>query len=327
VLVATALVLVEFWPVPWPQETLRPVPAFYRSIANDPGTYGVFDLPIRPLRPLEYPSLYSTYSSLYQVDQMTHRKPIASGYIDRAFLVHPVFPYLVSDAVDDAQEPTELLVNGKPTDLYANAQYTLARNGYRYVVFHKPEENHGPDSWGYEPGAWGETAAKRFLQGAFGDQRPLVDDGLVTVYEVDPSLDPKNLKVSIALRDSPEQVALELATGKHWAILPASFKVSSPSDQPARLEITPETIYDPTSNTSPADATVRLKPENGPPVPGLLRAGQTTVFPLQLTAGTQVVMLRLAPSPIDGSRLPNGTRFSIQSINLVTPGRSAWVTQ
>jgi hypothetical protein len=324
VLGATALVLVEFWTVPWPQETLRPVPAFYRSIANDPGTYGVFDLPIRPLRPLEYPSLYDTYSSLYQVDQMTHRKAIASGYIDRAFLIHPVFPYLVSDSVDDAQESTDLLVDGKPTNRYANSQYMLARKGYRYVVFHKPEvNNHRPDSWGYEPGAWGETAARAFLKGAFREQRPLVDDEQVTVYEVDPSLDPKNLEASIALRESSEQAALELQTGKHWAILPASFKIASPSDQPARLEITPDAIYDPTSNTSPADATVRLKPENGPPVPGLLRAGQSTVFPLQLSAGTQVVMLRLAPSPTDGSRLPNGTRFSIRSINLVTQGASA----
>src|SRR5262249_34687704 len=153
----------------------------------------------------------------------------------------------------------------------------------RYVVFHKPEvDNHGPDSWGYEPGAWGETAPRGFLKGAFGDHRPLVDDELVTVYEVDPSLDPKNLETSIALRESSEQAALELRIGKHWAILPASFKIASPSNQPARLEITPETIYDPTSNTSPADATVRLKPENSPPVPGLLRPGQTTVFPLQL---------------------------------------------
>src|SRR5262249_36276896 len=208
----------------------------------------------------------------------------------------------VSDSVDDAAESTDLLVDGKPTDRYANAQYTLARKGYRYVVFHKPEVgNHGPGSWGYEPGSWGETAAKSFLKGTFGDQRPLVDDEMVTVYEVDPSLDPRNLKGSITLRDSAEQAGLELGTGKHWAILPASFKVASPSDQPARLEITPEAIYDPTSNTSPADAAVRLKPETGPPVPGLLRAGQTTVFPLQLTAGTQVVMLRLAPSPTDGS--------------------------
>jgi hypothetical protein len=57
----------------------------------------------------------------------------------------------------------------------------------------------------------------------------------VTVYEVDPSLDPKNLDASITLRESREQAALELQTGKHWAILPASFKASIPKKERKRV--------------------------------------------------------------------------------------------
>src|SRR5262249_40156550 len=45
--VATARALIEAWPAPSPQETLRPVPQFYEQIAGDPEQYGVFDLPLK----------------------------------------------------------------------------------------------------------------------------------------------------------------------------------------------------------------------------------------------------------------------------------------
>src|SRR5262249_42256802 len=309
-LVATLLVLVEFWPVPWPQETLRRVPAFYRQIANDPETYGVFDLPIRPLRPIDYRSSHVVDSSHYQVEQMTHHKGIASGYIDRAVLRHPVFAPLGADSSDDGPEQNDLRIDGKPASRYANAQYELARNGYRYVVFHKPQ----PEYDDYVPGSWGEATAREFLRSVFRDQRPLVDDELVTVYRVDPSLDLARRSPSILPRVSDEQAVTDLQPGKHWAFSPAGFQIVSPSAVSARLEITPEAIYDPASNAFPAEVAIRLEPETGPAVRGVLRAGQTTVLPLSLTAGSQVVRLRFPPR--SGRRPGPGLRFSIRSINL-----------
>jgi hypothetical protein len=219
---ATVLLLVEDWPQRWPQEVLPPTPQFYQRIGEDEKQYGVFDLPIRPCQPINYYCWYIYFSSYYELDQMVHGKGIASGYTSRNYHSHPVFPQFISDSVDDSLFQTDVLVNGTPTSRYTNARYELARNGYRYVVYHKPQAWY-PE---YQPGAWGEEVSQQFIEAVFGQQAPIVDDELVTVYEVAPITDTSQLVTTIALE------------GKDWVRSPATFYVASPRLQLANLEIT-----------------------------------------------------------------------------------------
>jgi hypothetical protein len=170
---AIVLILLESWPHPWGQETLRPIPRFYEQIARDEAIYGVFDLPIKPA-----PSAWDVgYSSHYQLYQMTHRKGIASGYLSRVYGTHPLFPCLFSTkpVQPDGSENSDL------ANCYLNAQRSLAEHGYRYVVWHKPQSSYRD----YRPGSWGEEQAKQLIETAFGQATPLVDDELVRVYAVE----------------------------------------------------------------------------------------------------------------------------------------------
>src|SRR5262249_52882383 len=94
---AALLVLIEYWPRPFPQETIPPTPAFYEQIASDPEEYGVFDLPFKPGQGYTYGLSYIQNSSLYQVFQIDHHKGIAGGYLSRTYVKHPLFPDVMSN--------------------------------------------------------------------------------------------------------------------------------------------------------------------------------------------------------------------------------------
>src|SRR5262249_7632139 len=91
-LAALALVLVETWPRTWSQMDPPPVSKFYEQVAKDPNGNAILDLPV------EWPSIY--LGSVFQCDQLTHRKPIAWGYLSRSYKEHPV------PAVRDLMEGT-----------------------------------------------------------------------------------------------------------------------------------------------------------------------------------------------------------------------------
>ena len=55
---AIVLVLVENWPEHPPQTILPTVPQFYKQISQDVGQYGVFDLPVRPHREIDFSTWY-----------------------------------------------------------------------------------------------------------------------------------------------------------------------------------------------------------------------------------------------------------------------------
>lgn len=303
-LAAFTLVLVENWPRPWPQEKLRPVPEFYRQIAQDDEMYGVFDLPIRPFQEREFHSSYIPYSAYYQMYQMTHGKGIATGYISRQYAVHPLFGHLISDSISDFPLQHNIFVDGKPANRYANMQFELARYGYRYVVYHKPQDGY-PE---YKEGSWGELTAKGFIQEVFGRQEPLVDDELVTVYKVDPVTDTTRLVTTIALREEED-----------WAVSPATFYVASPRPVLAYLEVTPAEIYAAQSGDSSGGGMLTLQSANGISTYAELVAGETTTLPLGLAPGSQIVTLTLrSQSPRSASSDSSYLNFAIRSINLET---------
>ncbi len=298
ILLAVALVLLENWPQPWPQERLRTVPRFYQQIAHDDESYGVFDLPIRPSEARSYDSWYVYYSSYYQMYQMTHGKGIASGYVSRAYDVHPLFGHIISERVFDFPVQENVLVNGRPASRYANIQFELTRHGYRYVVFHKPRDWY-PE---YKKGSWGASISQQLIDEVFGEQAPLMDDELVTVYEVIPMTDTARLVTTIALRD-----------GERWVRSPATFYVAAPHPELAHLEVTPARIYDPQSETFKDGGRLDVQSVNRISNAAEVTTGSTATLPLLLTAGSQIVTLTLrAGSP--SSHLD----FKIRSINLQT---------
>ncbi len=305
--VVIATILVESWPQPWPEERLRPVPEFYRQIAREDELYGVLDLPIKLL-----PSspAYVMYSSHYQMYQMSHRKGIAAGYLARTYARHPLFPCLFSFG----PRLPDVLVDGEPVNCYANAEVDLARHGYRYVVWHKPQPWY-PD---YTPDSWGDVAARELVQAVFGDQAPLVEDELVRVYAITSTADPTGSSTRMELLNNWR----EAEAGWRWATSPAALSVTSPRQQAAVLQITPDVIHDPTSPTGVGEAGVlTVRVGDASTSVAIARAEATTV-PLVLRPGTQTITLTLEAGnfrPITyGQPDPALLSFAIRSIDLQT---------
>ena len=55
--------------------------------------------------------------------------------------LHPLFGHFLSASANDAPEQADIFVNGQPANRYANARRELAEHGFRYVVFHKPQDS------------------------------------------------------------------------------------------------------------------------------------------------------------------------------------------
>ncbi|HYN88374.1 MAG TPA: hypothetical protein VER55_07580, partial [Ardenticatenaceae bacterium] len=319
VVAAIGLLLVERWPQPWPQERLRPVPQLYRQIAQDDELYGVFDLPIRVH---DYPATlyhreyYDLDQSHYQMYQLTHRKGIAAGYLSRAYRLHPFFPCFFT-----FPEQPDILVDGQPVDCFANAPFELARYGYRYVVWHKPQ----PWYQEYRPGSWGEAYSRSFLQSAFGGQAPLVDDELTRVYAIAPLTGTTGLATKMALDTGWYGVE----EGRRWARSPATLSVTSSRHQTARLEITPALMHDPSQANgfgTTGMLSVQVGPEALPPVG--IGADRPALVPIALLPGMQTITLTLQAGnfrPLDyGGEDQRVLSFAIETINLrTTPGESA----
>jgi len=142
------------------------VPRFYQQIAADSDHYGVLDLPAGwPL---------NDFSSGYYAYQMTHGKPIAWAYLSRPYLRYPLHGMAA-------------LWDANVTD-YAATRDRLARNGYRYVVWHKHARDFfsptSPDGWNEQTPLAAPVAADTdpFIRNAFRGEKPMFDDDLVAVY-------------------------------------------------------------------------------------------------------------------------------------------------
>jgi hypothetical protein len=164
---ATLIVLAECWPRVWMQHVPPPVPAFYTQIARDDDTFAVLDLPAGRWS--------ADNGSAYMYYQLTHRRPIAWGYLSRQFVKYPIDGMM--GILDQENAPDAV-----------GTRQRLAQLGYRYVVWHKrAKELFGtrrPDTSDRFELPPAEAQSYLFLRKAFADDRPLIDDDLVTVYLV-----------------------------------------------------------------------------------------------------------------------------------------------
>ncbi len=298
---ALALALLQGWPQAWPLEAPRPAPAFYQQIASDPELYGVFDVP------LPYPG----YTAYYEDYQMTHGKGISAGYISRTYKTHPVFYWFYSDNINQP----DFLVNGQPTNAQVNAPHDMAAAGYRYVVWHKPK----PEYSDYPPDGAMDASGVGFMQAAFPAAAPIQEDDLVRVYTV-PSPDDAPLR---ALTLTPTENWHAAEAGGRWAASPAKLVIASPEPQQAALDIDLGTMYDPTAAPgAPAQGTLSVQVDNGPPTRYDVASGQRLSIPLTLRAGNQTVTLSLAAGnmvPADtGASDTRSLSFFVNCVNLRT---------
>lgn len=297
-----ALVLLEVWPVPYSHQPILPTLPFYQEIAADQERYGVLDLPIRPLEEIDFLSWHLYYSSLYQIDQMTHGKGIASGYVSRHYATHPLFAHFMSEnfrSISPLQE--DLTVDGQPSSRYANLRYDLAKNNYRYVVLHKPTVQHPI----YKPGAWGEKAAEKLIDDVFGDQPPIVDDALALVYEVGPTPDVSTLEPSIAML---EPAALQDWGDYRQAQSPTGFLVHSPSSLVATLAVTAQKIDDDTDRAYDYGVLTVQSGDGMVKYTQPISTKETVRVPVALSPGSQVITTTVVAS--EGDMAP-GTPLTI----------------
>lgn len=276
--VVIGMLLFENWPPPYPQGKLPQVPDFYKQIASDTDSYGVFDIPFRPYEKQEYSSAYTVYSSYYQILQMTHGKGIASGYIDRAYKKHPLFGHFISDTIHELLEQSRIQVNGHPSNRYANMMYLLTKLGYRYVVFHKPSPEYGE----YRENSWGEQQAYQFIDTVFGNVQPFVNDDLTTVYNVPTVTAPSTLKPAMAL------VGVD-----NWPISPATFFVASPQLTVANFEIVVDDIQVPNTKTYFQSGQLHLDSAMGFTAVVTTPIGTKAQLPVILEPDTQVITLTI----------------------------------
>jgi hypothetical protein len=314
-MLAIALVLIETWPSAWPSEELQPVPAFYQRIAQDQELYGVFDLPIKP-QPNYW---YAYFASDYQMFQMTHRKGIASGYLSRVYDQHPIFPHLFSTA----GVPADVLTNGQPLDRHANFQYELARRNYRYVVWHKPREG-SPES---VLSSSDQEETRAFVEEVFGQQPPLEDDELVTVYAVAPTTDAATPTLTMELGENWH----EREAAWRWAASPATLKVTSPRQQAALLHITPASMHSPVSSTgADTSGVLTVQSHSGFAATVAIVMDQPASLPVELVPGVQTITVTLAAGnfrPLDyGKADPRSLSFSMCRIDLRTADHIALPT-
>ncbi len=310
VAVAAVLTLMPAWPQPWPQEALRPPPTFYQQIAADPAQYGVLDLPLRPRDKNREHQIQ--FTARYQLDQMTHGKGIASGYLSFVYQQHPLFPCWFADD----QTPPDVTVDSKKVSCFTNGQYELARTGYRYVVLHKAQPDF-PDFNDLKPGSWADKAAHAFVDAALPGASPVADDDLATVYAVPANAAP--IAVTMETRDGWE----ERDNGERWARSPATLYVTSPTGRQAVLQIAMGQMHD-VASPSGIGSTGRLRVQVGDEIQTVdARAGQTVDVPLSLVPGGQTITLTLEASnfrPADyGMDDTRTLSFSVRGLNLATP--------
>ena len=160
VLVIALLLLAQQWPAMDRFVFNTPVPAFYASLATEPGRISIFLYP-----PLTY---YDLLKEAYA--QTIHQKPISSGVLSRPPLPYNPLLALYADAETGAPDPVEI------SDF-------VVEHGYDYVVVQKRRCT--PFSFaGYSEcvplgGAYLKNATAE-LGSRFGE--PVYEDGWIIVY-------------------------------------------------------------------------------------------------------------------------------------------------
>jgi hypothetical protein len=162
-----ALMAVELWPAPYPQ-LAAPIPAYYQTLAQDPGDYAILELP------REDSYWHGAYRMYFQT---AHHKRIFYGYISREYY----HPFLFSTpGFMDLQYPDgygDLFADGPAEWLTALSQYRV-----KYVVLYKA-------GWRPRPPA-DQTAQYRAEIAQIlgpGAAQPVHSDADLEVYAVPPA--------------------------------------------------------------------------------------------------------------------------------------------
>jgi hypothetical protein len=247
------------------------------------------------------------------MDQLVHQKGIASGYLARTYQFHPMFPCLIPRTKEPELDVT---VNGQPTDCTANILFDLTNFNYRYVVLHKAQ----PGDWYDAPDSWGQGQAAELIDRFFGEQTPLVDDDLVTVYRVPPTAELTGLEPTIGLAGNWYEAEAEW----RWARSPAVLFLSIPEPQNVVIEFVPAFVYDPEAKAGMGqEGRLLVTVDNGYSTTVTIRSGEKTAVPLTLDAGVYSVRLALEagnfrPSDVSENRDKRPLSFAFHLINLLT---------
>jgi hypothetical protein len=311
-MLAILLILLEAFPAPWSHEPLRPVANFYKQLAQDPDQYGVLDLPAAasPSRS------YIDHSSFYQMDQMMHGKGIASGYLSRTYLIHPVFQCFIPPR--ETAQP-DVRINGRATDCYDTAPLALARAGYRYVVFHKPvfqrQSEKKADKQVNDETAYAQ--AREFIANVFPGKTPDAEDELVQAYQVPELPAPSELPTTVQLGPTWFRREKDL----RWAFSPAELVITSPRQQSAVLEILPALMFDASSpNGMGKQGMLVVQTSDSAPVTFAVQTNEPVTIPVELAPGFNTISLALAEGNFHptayGGKDPRTLSFSVRSVNL-----------
>lgn len=150
-----ALVCFEFLPVPYPLSRVE-IPSFYETLAGDGSEYAVLELPMNWDRPTHL---------LYQT---VHHKPLVAGYVTRPN------PLSLVERVPVLQHFRLLRPDIIAQDLREIAPAVWEYIGVKYVILH---------DYMLPPGRERE-ANLALVEEVFGEQMPVYEDGLITVYLV-----------------------------------------------------------------------------------------------------------------------------------------------
>lgn len=313
-----AVLLLETWPqTPRPMERLPSVSPFFEQLAQDEDRYGILDLPIRPDAPYEFSNWHIYFSSYYQALQMTHKKGISAGYLSRYYDVHPTLGYLISEVTPlDTSLRTDITIDGQPGNLFANLEYELARNHYRYVVLHKPQQAIHE----LREDSAGMVAAQSLIQTVFGKRAPVYEDELVEVYAVVPP-EEQRLVPNFLMFDRSDASALA-PSGKRWIITPARFLVTSEAPQLAELQINPEILHEPGEDEHHEQGWLTVTSADGVLQTSLpIQIDEKIRVPVALVQGSQFITLTLT-SDSDSTKTINmdAPKLNLDTLSITSHG-------
>ena len=253
-LLAGGLILFEFLPAPFPVSP-PDTPAWYATLAQDPAEGAVFNLPANFERPG------------YLLYQITHGKPITTGYVTRddprtlreRAPVFSHFWYLGED------------INTRDFDLSRQGVQVLHDLlGVRWVVLDRYKM----------PGGAEREVTEAMAGEIFAGQQPLYSDDRITVYQVG---EPAERRPFVVL-GTDWQPRQQDENGAVWRNLPASaaasFELVNPTDEPLALAI---------DAAAPSGGTLRLLDANG---------SELAAWPLDATVQTLTLASEMLPAAL-----------------------------
>ena len=270
-LLASALILFEFLPTPYP---ISPpdTPAWYKQLAADPSNEAVLNLPANYERPW------------YLLYQITHGKPLATGYVTRddpSVLREraPVLSQFWFLGPDIHTENFDLSKQGM--------QVLHDLLGVGWVVLDRYKMPGGPE----------RDVTTEYAQQIFAGQTPIYEDDRLTVYRVTEPAE-RGPYIVLAPGWQPRQTNEE---GAVWRDLPAGGAASFEVVNPSPGELVVEVVA-----AAPAGGQLRLLADDGAEL-AVWEVGtqpqRLQSLPLALPAGISSLRLQLDSAGQDAGQI------------------------